>query len=75
MILHVATAHGMVTRHKAIFVSELAQLCGESTQAIAGSCERLRRNGFPVRNSRVRVASPTGTGGVTRVILTWEGKD
>lgn len=63
---------GMVSRHKRIYTRELVQLCGESPQAIAGAYARLRRAGFPIKKESVRVASSTGQGGSSRVVLIWE---
>jgi hypothetical protein len=66
---------GMVSRHKRLATREIAQLSGESPQAVSGSYRRLRRAGFPIKKESVRVASATGSGGVTRVELQWEGDE
>lgn len=63
---------GMVSRHKRIFVSDLCAHSGESPPAVAGSYKRLRRAGFPIKKESVRVASSTGHGGSSRVVLIWE---
>lgn len=63
----------MTRRRGRIYVSELAELSGESPGMVGGAFRRLQRKGAPLRRGEDSVSH--GAGAVKRVYYTWAGEE